>query len=54
MHTRLERILGFSLLFRLSTGKQSKVYLPEHPFPHAEVLKYCVYLAEFGFALVGF
>ena len=24
-------------IFRLSTSKQNKVYLPEHPFPHAEV-----------------
>lgn len=24
--------------FRLSAAKQSKVYLPEFPFPHAEVI----------------
>lgn len=27
----------FMYIFRLSQSKQSKVYLPEPPFPHAEV-----------------
>lgn len=27
------------ILFRLSQGKQSKVYLPEEPFPHAHLVK---------------
>lgn len=31
--------LILTLCFRLSQGKQSKVYLPEEPFPHAFLIK---------------
>jgi len=35
----LVELTPFSLVLRLSTGKQSKVYLPEEPFPHAHLIK---------------
>ena len=33
----LEQLGSYVFIDRLSSSKQSKVYLPEPPFPHAEV-----------------